>query len=240
MIHILICDDDRVFLRAQETAIADMMNRMHRNCRIHCFSGNDEIPDAILSQCDLAFLDIDFPREKDNGIDIARRLRGANEDAVIIFVTNYVEYAPEGYEVQALRYLLKSEAPEKLEQCLQLALQQLQIRRKTYPIQISAETIHLPIEDILYLESQKHTCVAYVRRSGSIKTYSFYAPLHTVEEELEQQGFLRVQKSYLVNMRHIQRYQFREVVLTGNITLPVSAKTYAQQKEKYLFWKGRQ
>lgn len=240
MINILICDDDRAFLRSQEAAVADIMERMHTSCRIHCFPCSGLIPDALLTGCDLAFLDIDFPREDYNGIDIARRLRQMNADAVIIFVTNFVEYAPAGYEVQALRYLLKSEAPGKLELCLRLGLQQLQIRRKTYPIQISGETIHLPIEDILYFESRKHTCVAHVRKNGSVKTYSFYAALRTVEEELEEQGFLRVQKSYLVNMRHIQRYQFREAALTGDIILPVSSKTYAQQKQKYLFWKGRQ
>lgn len=240
MIHILVCDDDRAFAQLQTAALTEIMNRMGKSHEIHCFSGGEMVPQELLQCCDIAFLDIDFPRESYNGIDIARALRGCNRDASVIFVTNFVEYAPEGYEVQALRYLLKKEVPQKLENCLLLALQKLQQRRRTYAVQIGGGTAHLPVEDILYLESRKHTCVAFVSEKDGVKEYCFYAALRTVEEELEDCGFLRVQKSYLVNMRHILRYQCREVVLAGDVTLPVSPKTYAQQKRKYLFWKGRQ
>ena len=82
--------------------------------------------------------------------------------------------------------------------------------------------------------------MAYVLCNGSIKTYRFYGPLSNIEADLEQDGFLRVQKSFLVNMRHILKFQAREIVLTGDITLPASPKTYAELKQKYLFWKGRQ
>lgn len=240
MIKILICDDDRAFAQQQEASIAAILERMELRYAIHCFSGGEPVSEAVLGQCDLAFLDIDFPRERYNGIDIARQLRQCNQEAVIVFVTNFVEYAPEGYEVQALRYLLKGEVSEKLEPCLHLALKRLQDRRRTFSVQIGGDTLHLPIEELVYIESCKHTCLAYVREEDGIRTYSFYAALRKVEEALADCGFLRVQKSFLVNMRHILRYQCREVVLTGEITLPVSPKTYAEQKRKYLFWKGRQ
>lgn len=239
-LNILVCDDDPVFLREQTANISALLEQRHLPTKVHTFSGNNEIPESLLQCCDMAFLDIDFPRAKYNGIDIARRLRACNRDAVIIFVTGFVEYAREGYEVQAFRYLLKNEAPQKLEQCLLLGLEHLRALRKTYPIQISGETIHLPIEDILYVESQKHTAIAYVLRNGGTKTYRFYASLSGIETELEKDGFLRVQKSYLVNMRHILKYQVREIVLTGDVHLPASPKIYAEQKQKYLFWKGRQ
>lgn len=239
-LNILVCDDDPVFLREQTANISALLEQRHLLANVHSFFGNNEIPESLLQCCDMAFLDIDFPRAEYNGIDIARRLRNCNRDAVIIFVTGFVEYAREGYEVQAFRYLLKKETPQKLEKCLLLGLEHLRALRKTYPIQINGETIHLPIEDILYIESQKHTVIAYVLRNGSVKPYRFYASLSSVEADLEQDGFLRIQKSYLVNMRHILKYQVREIVLTGDITLPASPKIYADQKQKYLFWKGRQ
>lgn len=239
-LNILVCDDDPAFLREQTANISALLEQRYLPARVHTFTGNNEIPESLLQCCDMAFLDIDFPRVEYNGIDIARRLRNCNRDAVIIFVTNYVEYARDGYEVQAFRYLLKKETPQKLEQCLLLGLEHLRALRKTYPIQINGETIHLPIEDILYIESQKHTVIAYVLRNSSVKSYRFYASLSSVEADLEHDGFLRVQKSFLVNMRHILKYQVREIVLTRDITLPASPKIYAEQKQKYLFWKGRQ
>lgn len=239
-IEILLCDDDPVFLRWLSGAVAAATEHLGISAHIQAFSCGQEIPAERLAGCDIAFLDIDFPRQSDNGIDIARRLRRCGGDGVILFVTNYVEYAPEGYEVQAFRYLLKREASQKLEDYLRLALEQLRARRRTYPIQSGGETIHLPIEDILYIESLRHTAIAHVRRESGVAQYRFYASLRSVEEELAPSGFLRVQKSYLVNMRHIQKFQCKEVMLTSNILLPVSEKHYAQQKRQYLLWKGRQ
>ena len=48
-----------------------------------------------------------------NGVDLARRLHELRPDMLLIFVTNYVEYSLQGYEVQAFRYLLKAEMPQK-------------------------------------------------------------------------------------------------------------------------------
>ena len=71
-------------------------------------------PGAIkdLSSYDLAFLDIDMGDS--SGIDLARTLRRENPGVVIVFLTNFIQYAPEGFEVQAFRYLLKRDMTEKL------------------------------------------------------------------------------------------------------------------------------
>ncbi len=69
----------------------------------------EEISTQILSSADIAFLDVDYSGKNYNGMDIARKLRSLRKDTVIIFVTNFIEYAPEGYEVQAFRYILKRE-----------------------------------------------------------------------------------------------------------------------------------
>ena len=65
-----------------------------------------------IAQYGILFLDIDLGKE--SGIDLARKMRKMNPEAVLIFVTNFSEYAPEGYEVDAFRYLAKSELEKKL------------------------------------------------------------------------------------------------------------------------------
>ena len=59
-------------------------------------------------------------------------------------------------------------------------------------------------------------------------------------EELEPEGFLRIQKSYLVNMAHIKKLNFDHVLLSNGEELPVSQKRYAQLKIQYLGWKNKQ
>ena len=70
---------------------------------------------------DIALLDIDMGET--NGIELARKLRASNENIVIIFITNFIQYAPEGFEVQAFRYLLKADLSAKLDSYFDSAVQ---------------------------------------------------------------------------------------------------------------------
>ena len=64
--------------------------------------------------------------------------------------------------------------------------------------------------------------------------------IQDLEHQLEPKGFLRIHKSYLVNMRHLKKFQCREAVLSNGTVLRVGEKTYADKKKKYLLWKGWQ
>lgn len=101
MIRILICDDSVLFASQLKDAVEASMKKRDLKVKIHEFHCAEEIGSEILSSCDIAFLDIDFKGKDYNGIDIARKLRDLHNDAVVVFITNYIEYAPAGYEVQA-------------------------------------------------------------------------------------------------------------------------------------------
>ena len=78
-----------------------------------------------------------------NGVDLARRLHELRPDMLLIFVTNYVEYSLQGYEVQAFRYLLKAEMPQKLERYVQQALTAYRKTRDTVRIFCDGEDVEL-------------------------------------------------------------------------------------------------
>lgn len=241
VLRVILCDDDRELLVRLEVEIAQILQDLRVKAKIHTFSDPSQISHQMLSSCDMAILDIDYDNASYNGMDAARRLREYRKDAIIIFVTNYIEYAPEGYEVQAFRYILKKELSTELRPYMQQAIAQIQASRETVKISVNGEIIDLPLEDILYFEVQQHSVTVHIKRDKhgkTIKTYSFYASLSELETKLEPQGFLRIHKSYLVNMRHIIRFQCREAKLTNGIILRVGEKSYSENKKKYLLWKG--
>lgn len=242
MIRILLCDDDPVFLERMRTEIRSVLGRAHMGTVIHTFIGAEDIPEELLESCDLYFLDIDFSGKCYTGMDIAKKIRNGNQDSIIIFLTNYIEYAPQGYEVQAFRYVLKSDVQQKLEQYLLEAVSRLSTQRESIQIRISGEPITLYLEDILFVESIAHSAVIHTQSADGTDdgetVYKLYASLSSLAEQLSDRGFLRIQKSYLVNMRRIQKLRCSQVTLDNSITLPVSEKTYAEQKKKYLLWKG--
>lgn len=241
MLSILLCDDDTYMIDTMRGAIESMLKAEEKKAKIFTFSDASSISDQILACCDIALLDIDFPESVCNGMDIARRLRSVRSDTVIIFVTNFIEYAPEGYEVQAFRYVLKRDVLDDLHTIFPLALKQL--NKETLPIQMNGEVINIPLEDILYLEVQQHNVTAVTTRLTSDrkpKEYNFYASLSDLEERLEPLGFLRIHKSYLVNMKHLKKFQCRAATLDNGMVLRVGEKSYAKKKQKFLLWKGWQ
>lgn len=241
MLSILICDDDVGMIAKMRTVTESVLKKTGRKAKIYTFTDVASISEQILSICDIALLDIDFDRSCYNGMDVARRIRSLRSDTVIIFVTNFIEYAPEGYEVQAFRYVLKRDLQTDLNTILPLALKQL--NQETLPIQINGEIIKILLDDILYLEVQQHNVTVVTRNLSSEhkpKEYSFYATLTDLEERLEPFGFLRIHKSYLVNMKHLKKFQCREATLDNGMSLRVGEKSYAENKQKFLLWKGWQ
>ena len=97
-----------------------------------------------------------------NGIELARKLRASNENIVIIFITNFIQYAPEGFEVQAFRYLLKADLSAKLDSYFDSAVQEVLRRKQLVTISINSEIIDVPVNDILYLESHRRIIVMHL------------------------------------------------------------------------------
>ena len=203
MLRILICDDIDV-VNTMRSIVESVLKESGKKARIYTFTDASLVSDQLLSGCDIALLDIDFEGAGYNGMDVARRLRTFRGDTIIIFVTNFIEYTTEGYEVQAFRYVLKRDIDSDLKPNLLLALKNL--NKETLPIQVNGEIINLNLDDILYLEVRQHNVTAVTRQQTAEKKrmeYCFYTSLSKLEQRLEPLGFLRIHKSYLVNMKHL-------------------------------------
>lgn len=240
MIRVMICEDDDNFMPVLCNCIEKALKRNQVEYRVFSYSHIQDISTPVLEHCDIAFLDIDFSGEQANGIDIARRIRLSNSNAVVIFVTNYIEYAPEGYEVQALRYVLKKDAEKKLPECVEIAINNLTAINDSLHIQINGEAINLKLTEIMFIESDLRMVKIHVASKKDKRIYKCYASISDLENQLKEKGFTRSHKSFLVNMNYINVFQCHEMKLIDGTILPVSAHKYAEQKKKYLIWKGFQ
>ena len=166
MLRMLLADDDPVFLSKLERLLTQYAAQQQRKVWIDAYP-RDDLSGFVLQSYDIAFLDIDFGDRRGAGIDLARRLRQKRNDAILIFVTNYVEYAPEGYELRAFRYLLKTDIDMKLEAYFSQAAEQFAAKREILPIQTGGEMRNLTVDEILYLESDKHTVRIYMLSSSA-------------------------------------------------------------------------
>lgn len=238
MLHLAVIDDDPLFLEQTRKHLRQILNRHNFPAAVEVYQDTAGLSQEQIAAWDICILDIDFSGKAFTGIDIARRIREVRKDSVLIFLTNYIEYAPEGYEVQAFRYLLKSDAPQKLERYLLDGISNLQEKKETIELRISGEPVSMVLHQISYIESQKHIAILFLQEpSGDVSQHRLSASLGSLEQQLSSRGFLRIQKSYLVNMRRIQKLRCSEATLDNGLFLPVSEKRYSELKARYLLWK---
>ena len=165
MLRILLCDDDARMLDKIHSKVRETMDALGEKVSISKYTNADMIGTAALAAADLALLDVDLEKKDYNGVDLARRLRAAQPDCVIVFITNYLDYAPEGYEVQAFRYVLKRKLDEDLGPVLTGAVEQVYRHQKMIQIQLYGEIVSVPVEKVLYLEVHQHRIT--IRMTGA-------------------------------------------------------------------------
>ena len=229
----LICDDDDLMLKKLSLLIKNSPeNKCYSNKIIEITNPTDV---NIADEYDVAFLDIDMPQM--SGIDLARKIHEQWPNTVIIFITNYVQYAPDGYEVGAFRYLMKNQITEKLIDYLDLAIKERTKRLRVITIQVNGERINVPVSNILYMESSARIITMHLIENVR-PMYQFYGNMSDLAQKFEILGFLRVHKSYLVNMKYIEIFQCKRLEIKGGILIPSSERKYSELKQRYLTWEA--
>ena len=213
--NLLICDDEPAVVEQVSASLRDHCEKSGISAHFYPFSDPDAIKD--LSSYDLAFLDIDMGDS--SGIDLARTLRRENPGVVIVFLTNFIQYAPEGFEVQAFRYLLKRDMNEKLIPYFEAAIREVVRKKRVLTISVHSEPIDIPVSHILYLEANLRVIIVHLIHDERTE-YHFYGNLSDLSKKLEDLGFLRVQRSFLVNMEYIVETLTVPYVRTGSFSTP--------------------
>lgn len=239
MLRLLICDSDTQYASDISTQIRATLGEIGQESVIYIYSCGEEIPSQHLKCCDIVFLEAVFPNSRIDGMTIARTIRSLGNKAIIIFIANNSDYAHEGYEINVFRYILKSQISYKLKEIVKMAIMQVLQDRPRIQITQSGESVSILLDDILYIEAQSHTVVFHLVKTTHKKPRKavYYNKISLLEERLNHQGFLRIHRSFLVNMRYITKLQCDKVIMVNGEELNVSEKNYRSLKEKFHAWK---
>ena len=231
--RILICDDDTLMIEQLQRYIESYFKSNHLKCpRLFSFTCGESLL-ADQEEKDIVFLDISM--EKMNGMQTAQQIRAFQSDTSIVFVTAFIEYAPEGYKVGAERYILKDSPDEAVSECMDAILRKRKGSQVQFTFLEGEKKIY--IDNLLYVESRKHKVVFFYMEK-EIVNYQIYEKLDAVEEKLSGSGFLRIHKSYLVNMKHIRKISNYIATLDTGAELPVPRRKYQSVKEEFVAYKG--
>lgn len=236
----LICDDEIHYANA----IKESIERWKKKTGIvsityDVFRSSEDMLDSLRNQTiyDLVFLDIQFPTEL-NGLQVAKQLRMLNDQVVIVFVSNYDEYAIDGYKVNALRFLTKPISDNQVFECLDIAYRQWQITSSNSVILLETkQQMHrISNKSIVYIESRAHYLDIHTLNIEN-GTITIRMKIGEILKDLPSDMFVQCHQSYIINLLYVQRLTRTRVTLTNNQEAPMSLKyrdaVYKKFKQLY-------
>lgn len=238
MINIAICDDEEYFQKREKLLITEIMDKYGHEYNIDIFSAGKELIAAVVKvEYNIVFIDINMAEI--DGIETAKKIRSLSNDVYIVFVTGFLSYALEGYKVEAVRYILKDDdyLEKTFYECVEAILKKMNYEQKKEKFLFKEGTKEIAVDDIEYIESNLHKLTFYINNITPIK-YNMYEKLDVIESKLESYNFIRIHKSYLVNLKYIdmiERYQTR---LKNETVLNIAKPRYPEVRKKYLSYKG--
>lgn len=176
---------------------------------------------------DLLLLDIEM--NELSGVELAKRIREVNREVQIIFISGYNEYISDGYEVEALNYILKPVNYEKLAAVLDKAADKIKKNERAIFFELNDGMVRVPLYEIVYIEVRAN----YITVHTPKEEFSIKTTLSKIEKELDSR-FFRTNRSYLVNLRYVRRTSKTDVTLLDGTTVPLSRGLYEPLNQAFI------
>ena len=228
--RIAICDDDDYIVESLYAKVKNILDACNYNYELCCFkTGTDMMIDIETRGIyDVILLDIALGRE--NGVDIARKLREEYKIFSLIFISQYQEYYRDVFEVDAKWFLDKPFNEERLKKALEKAINDICFADDVLEFYFKKSIYRIKFRDIMYIESDKRKLVIYCSDN---RTYEYYGKLSKIQEEINGGSvrFIRINQSYLINPEGIKRYSYNDVELYNgkNISISKSKREYVRE-----------
>lgn len=242
MLRAIIIDDEPLARQVVQEYL-----EAHPNIEVVATAGDGFEGFRKINECkpDLLFLDIQMP--KINGFELLEILP---EKPQVIFTTAFDEFAVKAFESQALDYLLKPFSQSRFDQAIQkissadgsrnAALEQLESMPNRQPdehkrivVKNGSDIEIIPVSTIDYIEAYDDYIKIYVGNQYHLKkkTLSYY------EKQLDESQFMRIHRSYILNLSKLTRIESFEknsqvAILTSGKRIPISRTSYPLLKQR--------
>ncbi|MBR3815080.1 MAG: response regulator transcription factor [Spirochaetaceae bacterium] len=229
--RIAICEDEKVVLDFESSLIKDwaaasgckLVLDAYVSAEQFLFESEDKPPYDVLV--------FDIQMKTINGMELAKKLRARGCDSEIIFVTGVPDYAIEGYEVGAVRYILKPVKPEVLNALLdKVYAERLKTAEDFFVLGQGADLERIPFEKIIYLEARGH----YVFMKGTGFEREWKSSFSEVAASFDINQFFGLRRGLLVNMAHVAKITRTACILDDGEELPVARTVYKELNESFI------
>lgn len=178
---------------------------------------------------DILFLDVCM--KEMNGMELARRIRTFDRRVQIVFLTGKTEFVFEGYEIGAVRYLVKPVEENELVKALDACMEKLAGSRADYlTIKYHGENLRISRSDIVSVKVDGH----YLKMQTMDNGYEWKASLKEMMDKLDSERFVMANRSVIVNLEFVKKITREECFLENGETIPVSRGAYGPLNEAFM------
>lgn len=220
MLSIAICDDEILDCCNIASDIKKILEEMKTPFIIRQFNTGKDLLQAK-EDFDIIFLDILMCDM--HGMRTAQLLREKAFDKLLVFISASRKYVFDAYDVEAFSYLVKPVASSKLKSVLQRANKKLEHHSEDFIIiSRDRQKIKLMLKDIYYFEIRGRIIYAH----GIDGIFDYYEKIGVLEKDLQDKGFFRCHKSFLVNLKYVNTYNRQEVILDNGEKIIMAKRRY--------------
>ena len=231
MLKIAVCDDSRELLEKVEKDLLEYENVRSTPVTVHTYTNAVDLLDGLKkTDYDILILDIIMPGF--TGMQAAHEIRKFNEEIKIIFLTSSKEFAIESYSVGAYYYLLKPVLKEKLFSVLDKVVSEITSKQESCVIYTHMGIVNIPFAKIECLEVYNKHLVFHLSDGSTKETRGALTDYENVF--LERKEFLKIHRSYILNMDYIHSIEAGEIATYSGKKFPVSRLLAKDIKEHYM------
>ncbi|MCL2774176.1 MAG: LytTR family DNA-binding domain-containing protein [Oscillospiraceae bacterium] len=219
-IKIAVCDDEQRQTEYIKMLVSKWADQNNMKINISMFGNAESFKSAWSENRSFDILLLDIQMSGQNGVELAKEIRQSDDKMIIVFITGYMDYISEGYDVSALHYLMKPVKENKLFKVLNKALGRLIQTNKSLILTIDGETHQIPLYKISYLEVWHNYVTIHVDSNYTVKK-----TLSEIESELDD-SFFRAGRSYIINLKYIRKSTKKEIYLKSGAVIPLPRGLY--------------
>ena len=217
MIRIAVVEDEAESTELIKHYLSRYEKEKKETFEVDYFSNGLDFLDDYHPNYDIVFMDILMPHI--NGMDTAKKLRRIDNDVCLIFITSMAQYAINGYEVNAVDFILKPVGYVNFSSKLQKTIGRLSRQKdKRICVTIDGMQKFISAKDVMYIEVQGHNLSFHLADGETLITRG---KLDLLETELSAHHFYRTYKSYLINLNYVKEVKLNSVIV-GDADIIVS------------------
>lgn len=238
MFHAAICDDEQDIARYIEKTLAAEFSKNNAQVSFDIFSNGNRLLEMLDEHYhfDIVFMDIEM--DEIDGISICKQIRQANNDALVVFISNKDELVFSTFEVQPFRFVRKSHYDQLLPDLVPAIITEL-ARRNPSTLKIveprSGDIFSFDANQIQFVEAQGKSCLVHANNNST----EIRIKLMEVEEQLSEYEFIKPHRSYLVNYKYISSIKKGDIELTNGEIIPISRNRIEDVKREFIQYTNR-